>query len=170
MALKVEDVYNNALNIVKRPRIDTFYDATIEAIIGADIFSETRDEALAMKPWDFARAEATLVTSGQTAPTPWAQEYLYPSGSVMLLQVRPGTVVTNDPAPMRWHEFLDTRLSAPQRAVLCDFSPAVAIFTQRVIDPASWPADYIEVLVMMLAKKIEIELHRQERREKPDAS
>lgn len=162
--MRAEDVFNNALDLIHRPRIDTFYDGKIESIIGADIFSVTRDEALALKingePWYWASAEEELVDAGQIPLLAGLYEYVYPSSAIHLWQVRPDTVVANNPQPTRHLERIDTRIAAPYRVVLCDFSPAVAVFVQRVVDPNAWPPEYIEILVKMLAQKVMMELQK----------
>jgi hypothetical protein len=38
-----EDVINNALDLVKMPRIGSFYDGTPEAIHALDIYAQNRD-------------------------------------------------------------------------------------------------------------------------------
>lgn len=147
-----EDIVNQALDILKRPRIVSFYDGSPEAIMAIDIYSQSRDEALISQAWPFARSQGSLTTAGVAAPAPWTNEFIYPGNSIKLLLVAPISLPVW-PVPVRWLELIDTRISAPQRAIVCNFSPAYAVWTTRVTDPTAFPADFTEVFVQILVQK-----------------
>jgi hypothetical protein len=161
----IENVVNQALDVIGySDHIGNIYEGSKASIIALNTFGQTRDEALALQPWYFARSEALLpaVSSAQPYP-PWAYEFLYPPDAIRLLMLAPSlptAPVQFDPAPVRWREYYDRNLSPPQRTILATFSPAWAVYTIRVIDTSQWPPEFIATVIQLLAKKFETELGR----------
>jgi hypothetical protein len=158
----LENVVNQALDLVGySDHVGNIYEGSKASVIALDTWGETRDEVLALQPWYFARSEALLTAASGTPPAPWLYQFAYPAASVRLLMLRPATVPL-DPAPVRWHEYIDPTITATaaQRTILASFSPAYAVFTARVLDTSVWPADFTIAVIQMLAKKFEVELGR----------
>ena len=147
--MQIEAICNQALDLVGYKRhIGSIWDGSAAARIALNAWGETRDALLAARNWEWARSEAVLVASG-TPPSPWTHKYAYPKDVIKLLQVRPGTVVLNDPTPVVWRDFTDGTTSY----ILTHLSPAVAVFTVRMRDPFTWEVDFTELMVRGLAEK-----------------
>lgn len=158
----VENICNQALDIMGYPRhIGNIYEGSKAARIALDLYVQTRYEVLASQPWYFARSELTLTATGTTPAGPWAFEFTYPANAVRLWFVKPA-VIPVDPAPVRWLESYDTALGGTKRSILTTFSPAVAVFTQGVSDPASFPSEFTYTLILALSKKMRAPLGMKE--------
>lgn len=159
----IETVANQALDLIGYKRhIGNINDGTMAARVLLNTWGESRDEALIMQEWDFARAVPTLSAAGVTAPTPWTFEYLYPGNCIKVLMLKPSTIPA-DPQPVRWQEIYDTRLTFPFRAIVSTTVADTAVITRRVLDPNSWPADFTGVVIQILAKKLASGLAQEER-------
>jgi len=154
--MSIELVCNAALDLIGYKRhIGSIWDGTPAARAALDLWGLTRDELLAVQPWDFARQEFLLVSAGLTAPSPWLFEYLYPTNAIRLLGLRPGTIPT-DPEPVRFLEIVDARLATPSIAILSTLpSGVVAVATGRVFDPNSWAPEFTALMTTTLAKKFQ---------------
>jgi hypothetical protein len=158
----VEGICNQALDIIGYPRhIGNIYEGTKAARVAIDIYGETRDEVLASEPWPFARSEIELTTTGLSAPAPWPFQWLYPSDAIKLWFVKPSPLPA-DPVPIRW---LESRIGATQRSILTTFSPAIIVYTQRVLNPAEWAPEFTLMLIMALSKKMRAPLGMKEERD-----
>lgn len=156
--MSIENICNQALDLVGHKRhIGSVYDGSPAARIALNAYSETRDEVLASQPWQFARDFEVLVPAGPDAPLPmWLHHFVYPARSVQLLDVYPSGLAPEDildPAPLRWLEVTDRHLAAPQRGILTNFSPAMSIFTARIVDTDAWPAEFTRSVIYQLAQK-----------------
>lgn len=159
----IEAVANQALDLIGYKRhIGNINDGTMAARVLLNTWGESRDEALIMQEWDFARAFPFLSTAGVAAPTPWTFEYLYPGDCVKVLMLKP-SAIPDDPQPVRWQEIYDTRLLFPFRAIVSTTVADTAVITRRVLDPNSWPADFTGVVIQILAKKLASGLAQEER-------
>lgn len=165
----IETICNEALDLIGYKRhIGNIYEGTLAARVALNAWAETRDEILIMQPWYFARTYKPLVSSDLPPQSPWRFEYIYPDDCVKLLMVKPLSVPV-DSQPIRWLERFDTK-----RTILANINNAVGVYTGRVLDPNTWPADYTEVLVQMLARKFasnfgQEEMHDSRRRRKSGA-
>jgi len=148
-----DDVVNNALEIAGHPeRISSLWDGSPEAAIARDLYGETRDEALAAQPWNFARAFYALNAFGAPA-TGWLYSYSRPATAITLLDVYPGNLTEEqvlDARPSRW---LEVRTGT--RLIQTRFSPAIAAVTDRVVDPTTWVPDFTAMVVEVLARKLQ---------------
>jgi hypothetical protein len=104
--------------------------------------------------WDFSRFVAVLVTSGNTAPIPWALEYLYPDDGIEILQLMPNTLADpNNPTPLNW-TVGSALVSAVQTKVLwADQASAQAVYTSFP-PPTLWDAGFRETVVRLLASEM----------------
>ena len=153
MAATVEVICNQALDLIGYKRhIGDIYDGSLAARIALNAYRETRDEVLIIRPWEFARAYVPMESAGIPSKQPWRYIYIYPPNTVKFLMIKPSNTPP-DPQPIRWMEEYDLRVPAPYRTILANLNNAVGVVTFRVVDPASWPADFTETVIEMLAKK-----------------
>lgn len=162
-----EDLLNQALLQIgwQGKPIADIYEGSKQSRAGLEIYGETRDEVLAQRDWPFALREVALAASGQIPPSPWANEFTYPSDCLRVRGVRPGPLVPTgtparefDPQPVLWRPWNDNRPTTPIRAILCDLSVAVLIYTGRVTSPVTWEPEYTRTLVDRLAMKLAFKL------------
>lgn len=159
MAFAPEDVVNSALQEIGYPRmVGDLYEGSIAARVALAIYGETRDELLTAGEWPFALREVQLTTAGVPAPIPWQNEYLYPSDCLRMRYIRPGPLTTgvrdNDPQPVLFRPWNDTRFSPPIRAILCDLGTPILIYQGRVTDPATWSSGFLRALIASLAQRL----------------
>lgn len=152
--MSIESVVNQALDLLGYKRhIGSMWDGSPAARVALNAFSETRDEALAAQPWDFARAYMTLSIDASTPPPPWIYAFIRPITAIDIRDVFPSNLTAAnllDPTPSRW-----TEAGTPSRIILTRFSPAAAIVTRRVTDPSLWPPEFTLLVVRGLAEKLQ---------------
>lgn len=104
--------------------------------------------------WDFARAEAPLVLSGNTAPAQWTYEYLYPANAAKVWQLKPSVIVDpNNPIPVRYAR-ANAIVSLIQVSVIwTNLQNAVAVFNNNPIESV-WPQDFTQAVVRLLASQV----------------
>lgn len=161
MTFSIEDICNMALDgIGYAKHIGTIYEGSPASRVALEIYGQTRDELLQLGDWPFALREVVLgAVGGQTAPTPWAFEYVYPADCLRIRYVKPGPLtggtINNDPQPILYRTWNDQRPTPAVRAILCSLATPVLIYTGRVTNPASWEPGFIRALVSALAEKFE---------------
>lgn len=162
-----EDLLNQALLQLgwQGRMIGDIYEGSKQARAGLEIYGETRDEVLVERDWPFALREVALAASEQTPPSPWAQEFTYPLDCLRARGIRPGPLVPQgtatrefDPQPVLWRPWNDNRPTTPIRAILCDLSGAVLIYTGRVTNPLTWEPEFTRTLIDRLAMKLAFKL------------
>jgi hypothetical protein len=115
--------------------------------------------------WDFARQSATLTLSGNTAPFPWAYEYVYPSNCLQLWQVLPKAIADpNDPVPVRWSVGNAVVGGNQTRVIWSNLQNALAFFNGNPAE-ATWDSLFRETVTRMLSSKLSMALAG-----KPDVS
>lgn len=177
-----EDILNQALVEIGFARpIGDIYEGSQAAIIGLEIYSQTRDEVLRHDDWPFARRTIPL-TLIKTAfvppvaawdesqpPPPWRFSYLYPVDCIFLRYLRrspfgyaggeagPGTF---EPLPTRFAIASDPPGVglAPEKVILSDLENPLGTYTAKVTDPAQWEPLFQSSLVKALATKFAIRL------------
>ncbi len=108
--------------------------------------------------WDFGRAYANLVASGNTPPDGWAFEYLYPASAVQVWQVKPQTVADpNDPLPTTWVRGNALVASVQTSVIWTDVASAQAVFHDNP-SPTVWDAGFRQAVVRLLAAEFAIAL------------
>jgi hypothetical protein len=163
-----EDVYNQALDLVGRPRIGSFYDGTPEAAIGLDIFGQTRDALLeAMRPdWSVQDVRLTLLSSApeysyvyvpwstEYPDMPWLYEYATPADCLVPLAIKPAfdTIPVWRPRPVSFRAKANKAYRA--YTILTNQKDAILTCVSRVLDPDLWDNSFVEAAVEMLAKKL----------------
>ena len=104
--------------------------------------------------WDFARNTVALTLTGNTAPVPWAYEYLYPSNGVEIWELMPATLTDpNNPLPQNW-VVANTLVSAVQTKVIqTDLVNATAIYNNNP-NENTWDSIFREAVVRLLASEL----------------
>lgn len=176
------DIVNQALVEVgyQRP-IGDIYEGSQAAIIGLEIYAQTRDETLRHDDWPFARRTIPL-TLVKTAfvppvqfwdetqpPPPWRFSYAYPSDCLFLRYLRlspfgyaggeagPGTF---EPLPVRFAIASDPPApnQPPAKVILSNLENPLGTYTARITDPGQWEPLFQSSLVKALATKFAIRL------------
>ena len=101
----------------------------------------------------FKRKTATLTSSGQAAPYPWAYSYTYPSDCIAVRTVNSAATQPdiNDPVPTQWVVGDDP---VAGKVIWTNISGASAVYTAQVTSPAQWEPLFINALVASLASVI----------------
>lgn len=108
--------------------------------------------------WDFARSNAALVLSGNTAPWPWTYEYAYPAGTVEVWQVLPAVSSDpNNPLPVDWVVGNAVVSSAQARVIWTNQQGAVAVLNNMPSE-ATWDDLFRESVVRLLASELSMAL------------
>lgn len=108
--------------------------------------------------WDFARSDAALTPSGNTAPWPWAYEYGYPTGTVEIWQILPATTIDpNNPLPVRWNVGNAVVSGAQSRVIWTNQQTAVAVLN-NMPNESTWDDLFREAVVRLLASELSIAL------------
>jgi hypothetical protein len=161
-------VFNNALDLVGRPRISSFADGSDEAILGSDMFGLTRDELLRQLRPSWARRDAALVLLRQ-APDyhyadvawdesypdlPWLYEYEAPADCLVPLQVKPRPRLLPVWRPRAVGFLAKINALDDRYTILTNQPDAIVSCIYRVINPDHWLAGFTELMVEALAKKL----------------
>lgn len=101
--------------------------------------------------WDFARNTFTLVPSGNVAPDPWSNEYIYPPAAVQVWELKPAVSVDpNNPLPTNY-SIANTLVGGIQTKVIqTNFANAVAVMNNNPSESV-WDPGFREAVVRLLA-------------------
>jgi hypothetical protein len=175
-----EDVVNNALDLLARPRIGSFYDGTPESIVALDIWSHTRDMLLmtAQPVWSKKDIVLSLLTSAPNIangtanysatpwtpaypPLPWLFQYAYPADCLLPLQIKVSPTLLpiwrGRAKPFR--PAFDAITG--NHVILTNEVGAILIYIAQILDPNDWYQDFTELMIEALAKKLDTELRHQ---------
>jgi hypothetical protein len=168
-----EDVCNLALDRIGYPTsIASIYEGSAASRVALRQYAQTRDGLLKAWDWQFAERFVAAVDAGQTPPPPWLYEFEYPSDCLRVRYVMPaapGSYPVNDPYPVLFSEFNDTRISPPTKTVLTNISPATIVYTGQVSIPSEWDAGFVDALAEALARRFAVALTRSADLEKMEA-
>lgn len=164
------DVANNALvRMGYKLRVGSLIDGSDHAGVVLQVYGQTRDELLASFDYDFAERTAALTllkqapAAGYFPPTTWDPanhppagflfEYAYPADGLKLRTVKwpPLWAINWDPQPNRWTEYNDNYFTPAQRTILTNAPNAIAVYTGRVTDPATWSVTFADALAARLS-------------------
>jgi hypothetical protein len=166
------DLVNVALRrIGYRLRVGNLYDGSEAANLALDIYGQTRDELMRQNDFGFAERSAALTllksapAQGYIPPTvwdstypplPWAYEYAYPGDCLKVRSIiaAPLFLFNPDPTPNLFEIANDTANGTVQRVILANVPSAIAIYTGRVTDPASWDVDFTEAFAAALGERL----------------
>jgi hypothetical protein len=168
MANNIVTLWNMALDAIGYDKhITEPYDGSPGARVALEVHRQTRQELIQSGDWAFALREKVLVDTGQTPPSPWQIEYIYPSDCVRIRYIRPGPFSGGtrdiDPQPVLFLPWNDPRLnaSAGGEAILCDLTSAVLLYSGDVTDPSQWDAGFEMAYVASMAEKFAFGLSAQ---------
>ena len=127
------------------------FDSSIQGKNAARIYVPAVQAAARQYEWDFSRQIVALSTSGNTAPFPWAYEYLYPALAVQLWQVTPASLADpNDPRPVNFVVGNAQVLSVSTKVIWSNQASAVAVYNG--LPPVSvWDSGFRAAVVRLLA-------------------
>ena len=157
--VNVEAICNQALDVIGYKRhIGSVWDGTPAARVALDLYSETRDEVLVLRPWPFAvgRYTITPTTDGPAPDYPWLYKYIRPISPLKILDVYPGGMdyaAIMKVEPVRWLERFDLALRA--RVIWTEFTAARAVVIESVDEPEVFSPEFIATLVQALAEKFQ---------------
>ena len=161
-----EDITNMALSSIGYPRpIGDIYEGSPAARVAVTYYAQTRDALMQRGDWPFCLREVALTAvPAQTPPSPWLNEYIYPTDCLRIRYVRPGPLTggtrNNDPQPVLFRAWNDNRAAPPVLSILCDLAAPVLIYNGRVTNPATWTPNFLEALVSELAEKLSFGLFK----------
>lgn len=168
-----EDILNQALTEVGFARpIGDIFEGTPAAIVGLEIYGQTRDEVLRHDDWPFARRTLTLALlksalvppvalwNETSPPPPWRFSYAYPADCIFLRYLRSSPFGYQggdplEPLPVRWAIGSDAPAvgGVPAKVILADMENPLAVYTARITDPAQWEPLFLSSVVKALAAK-----------------
>src|SRR5580693_6014637 len=108
-----------ALDVIGYTRhVNDIYEGSAASRVALAYYRQTRQETIQMGNWPFSYREVALTAlSGATPPTPWANEYTFPTDCMRIRYIRPGALTggtrNNDPTPLLFQEWNDARQSPP---------------------------------------------------------
>lgn len=155
MAAAVEDLVNQALRALgARRRIGSIYEGSEAAKVALEVYGQTRDALLRSKSWSFAQQTVPLVALVAVPPWPWPYEYVWPVNCLLVRGILPPLFPSPNFSPS---DILFTPYNDPVsgRAILTTVSPATAVFTAQVTNPAQWEAGFTGALVAALATALD---------------
>lgn len=134
------------------------FDSTPAGVAAAKLYAPCVQTIGRQFGWDFARTLVVLTPSGNTAPFPWLQEYLYPTNGIQVWQVVPGTVDDlNNPLPTNW-VVANVAVSGVQTKVIqTNAVGALAIYNNNP-GPDVWDPGFREAVVRLLASEMAMAL------------
>lgn len=101
--------------------------------------------------WDFSRQSMYLVGTGNTAPFPWAYEYIYPANCAQLWQIAPQALVDpNNPLPINWTVGNAIVNGVQAKVVWSNLQNAMAIINANPLE-STWDSLFREAVVRLLA-------------------
>lgn len=158
MPLTATDVVNAALQMIgdNAPTVEgaapTFDDSDAGKAAQA-LYTPTVETVARLFEWDMARTTATLVLSGNTAPWPWAYEYIYPVGGIEIWQLLPATLADpNNPLPINWDVANAVVAGQQRRVIQTDLADAKAVYNNNP-RPEAWDSLFTEAVTRLLASK-----------------
>lgn len=115
--------------------------------------------------WDFGRTVAVLTASGNTAPFPWSQEYLYPSDGLEIRQLMPPSLTDpNNPAPIEWTIGNVLVTGVPTKVIWSNQATASVVYS-NFPPPSVWDVGFREAVARLLASEMAMAISG-----KPDVS
>ena len=146
MASKVT-IVNAALHKLGGKRIASFDDESSNADLARDTYEQLRDKLLRAHDWDFASRRASLAASATSPVWEFESAYPLPSGS--------------EAAPPLWalrvlevESLIGAEWQVEGREIVTNISGPIKIrYAARVEDVDSYPPDFYESLVTLLARE-----------------
>lgn len=109
--------------------------------------------------WDFSRTTGALSASGNSAPFPWAQEFVYPANGVQIWQLIPTTLSdANNPLPINW-AVANVLVSSVQTKVIHTNLAAGSVIYDNMPIESTWDPGFQEAVVRLLASELALGLN-----------
>jgi hypothetical protein len=167
----IESICNQTLDVLGYTRhIGNIYEGTKAARVLLDAWSETRDALLEKVMPDWSRQESTLVLL-KSAPTivngtayyatgwnntypamPWLYEYQYPTDCITPMQIKSSVFYLPIWRP-QYNPFRLNYSGGVPRTILTNVTDARLLYVAQVLDPNDWHNEFIEMMILALAKK-----------------
>lgn len=168
------DLCNMALGEISAKRtINSFDDASAEAVNCKLFYTDTRQCLLRASRWGFARAQSELTLIGtltdNTSVYPWGYKYRFPpeAAAIRYLLQGPQTVdaavvLTGDPYPFWGNPTRNNRFlvayDGGEKVVLSNVTNALAVYTQDLDIPDMFDPLFRRALVASLAGRLAMPL------------
>jgi hypothetical protein len=175
--MSIEIICNQALDVIGYPRkIGNIYEGTKAARAFLNAWVETRDALLEKLEPDWAKRDdaLTLLKSAPNIvngtanydtgwgiaypPLPWLYEYAYPEDCISPLRLKESTLFLPIWRPRYYANRLNYELTGTQRTILANIPNAILTYVAVVANPDNWHNEFVELMIMALAKKAEAEL------------
>lgn len=163
MALTSNDIVNAALQYVGNnqpavggqwPNFDTTGPAATVGKAANLLYGNAVKTVGRQFGWDFARHSVALALTDNTAPFPWAFEYLYPNDSVEIWQLLPATLADpNNPLPIRWNVGNVIVDGVQKKVIWSNLATAHAYYNNNPTE-STWDSLFVETLVRLLASEL----------------
>lgn len=174
----IESLCNQALSVIgyERP-IGNIYEGTKASRVLLNAWVETRDALLEKLEPDWAKRDATLTLLKQAPsilngtanygiggwnsnypPMPWLYEYGYPADCILPLHIKPQLALLPVWRPRYNTMRSNYEITGAQVSILTNVPNAILIYIAAIGDPDIWHSEFVELMIMALAKKVEAEL------------
>lgn len=159
MPVTATDIVNEAIQMIGNNQTPVTgnaptFDDSAAGIAAQQLYTPTVEAVARLFEWDMARNTVTLTASGNTPPSPWAYEYVYPSNGIEVWQILPATIADpNNPLPTNWTVANTLVASVQTKVIQTDVPNAKAVYNNNP-DPTLWDAGFKEAVVRLLASKM----------------
>lgn len=153
-------ICNLALTNLAKPGISSINEASAEAAACKLYYDHVRDVLLKAHPWRFAAKTLALAEISNTKPTRWRNAYQRPADCLKVLRVSDADLADYLPSDGALVVAGGFHHAIEGQTIFCDVSPAYLTYTHRLVDPAQFPADFIEALGWQLAVRLAMPLTR----------
>lgn len=148
MALSPTSICNMALAKIGSARITKFEDTTessVQAIHCRTHYEQTRDSLIRSHFWRFARARKVLSRDTEDDPlSEWDYQYILPNDFMRFISIDEETGITSR----------KQRHSIEGQRFFTDYSTVNMRYIKKVTDPTEFDPLFVEVLVLLLARKL----------------
>jgi hypothetical protein len=151
-------ICNLALSNIGKDNIQALTDAGAEARACSQFYEHTRDILLQAYPWRFAGVTASLAEITNDKPGQWGHAYTIPNDCLKIRWVR--KEYTEDEPAVSKQEEMSIPYEIEGRKLYCNLSPAFLRYTTRQVDPARYPALFVDALSWHLAVRLSMPLTR----------
>ena len=163
MAASSTDIVNEALQLIgdDGPPVTGVapnFDSSTAGKAASKVYVSTVAAVARQFAWDFARQNAALSLSGNTAPFPWSYEYVYPSNAVQIWQLTPASLTdANDPQPVTWIVGNSVVSGTQTKVIWSNLATAQAIFNGNPAE-STWDALFRQTVVRLLGSTLAMAL------------
>jgi hypothetical protein len=149
------DIVNEAIQLIgdNQPAVTgaaPTFDNSPAGKAAAQLYAPTVAAVARQFGWDFARSTYALQLSGNTAPWPWAYEYVYPPSAVQVWAIFSTSDDPNNPIPYNFNVANAVVNGVQQRVIQTTLQNAQARYNNNPTEN-SWDADFREAVVGLLA-------------------